>query len=113
MGYSDYFNYNDGGDLHAIKLRGIGMSGYFDWKSVPKTVTWMDLRRNKLNGHLNVSSIPLTIKFLRLRQNKFNSISDLRQLRGSSLYWLDVARNVDLNLDLSALRDKQNPIPLQ
>ena len=88
--YPKRFLLNEKGDLSQIRF------GHF-----------------RLREHFDLSTIPNTVTTMFLCQNQLTSIGDLSGLRGSSLRFLDVKRNLNLNLNLSALEDKRDPSSLE
>ena len=72
----------------------------------------INLKRLNLNGRLKLSTIPDTVTDLRVSFNDLDSIGDLEDLRGSSVRYLDVKRNGKLRLNLAALENHDDPLPL-
>ena len=72
----------------------------------------INLKRLNLNGHLKLSKIHETVTDLRVSFNDLDSIGDLEDLRGSSVRYLDVKRNGKLRLNLAALENHDDPLPL-
>ena len=77
-------------------------------------LSWINLHKGRLSGHFNLSMIPRTVTYLELSQNKLNNInSQWHDLRGKSLRYLNVRRNADIILDLSALVNNRSILPLR